>query len=98
MNGVKEINFLGSIVGLHTEEVRKRAAERELFNQIERMKIIVTNDAIGAICRHYALDVFSCVPIDQITNENFKAIRWPQIQRAVDFTLGRRAAWGKNRT
>lgn len=152
--GAKEIDFLESIVGLHTDDVRKRAValhlpngsvvtvlhpldvlasrlhnlaeipekrndkgvaqaelaisiaaaflrgtiahrtERELFNQIERIKIIVTNDAIAAICRHYSLDVLSCVPIDQITNENFKAIRWPQIQRAVEFMVGAGAAAG----
>jgi len=151
-NGVKEIDFLGSIVGLHTADVRKRAVplnlpngsvvtvlhpldvlasrlhnlveipekrndkgvaqaelaisiagaflrdtiahrtERELFNQIERIRIIVTNDGVTAICRHYALDVFSCVPIDQITNENFKAVRWPQIQHAVKFTVGTQIA------
>lgn len=154
-HGVKEIDFLGSIVGLHTDDVRKRAVplnlpdgsvvtvlhpldvlasrlhnlaeipekrndkgvaqaelaisitgaflrdtiahrtERELFNQIERIKIIVTNDKITAICRQYALDVLSCVPVDQITNENFKAIRWPQIQRAVEFTLGAGATAGE---
>jgi hypothetical protein len=154
-NGVKEIDFLASIVGLHTDDVCKRAVplnlpngsavtvlhpldvlasrlhnlaeipekrnekgvaqaelaisiagallrdtmahrtERELFNQIERIRIIVTNDAITAICRHYSLDVLSCVPIDQITNENFKAIRWPQIQRAVEITVGAGATAGK---
>jgi hypothetical protein len=142
-NGVKEIDFLASIVGLHTDDVRKRAVplslpngsvvtvlhpldvlasrlhnlaeipeqrndkgvaqaelaisiagaflrdtmahrtERELFNQIERIKIVVANDAVASICRQYALDVLSCVPIDQITNENFKAIRWPEIRRAA---------------
>jgi hypothetical protein len=154
-NGVKEIDFLGSIVGLHTDDVRKRAVplnlpngsvvtvlhpldvlasrlhnlaeipekrndkgvaqaelaisiagaflrdtiahrtERELFNQIERLKNIVTNDRITAICRHYALDVLSCVPIDQITNENFKAIRWPQIRCAVESAVGAGAAVGE---
>ena len=143
-NGINEIDFLGSIVGLHTDDVRRRAVplelrvgsvvtvlhpldvlasrlhnladipekrndkgvaqaelaigiagaflqdtlahrtERELFNQIERIRIIVTNDAIATICRRYALDVLSCVPIDQITNENFKTLRWPQTQREVE--------------
>jgi len=142
-NGVKEIDFLGSIVGLHTDDVRKRAVplklpdgfvltvlhpldvlasrlhnlaeipekrndqavaqaelaisiagaflrdtaaqrtERELFNQIERIGIIARNDGVAAICRESGFDVLSCVPIDQITNENFKTTRWPQIQRAV---------------
>jgi hypothetical protein len=151
-HGVKEIDFLGSIVGLHTDDVRKRAvllnlpngsvvtvlhpldvlasrlhnlaeipekrndkgvaqaelairiagaflrdtiahrSERELFNQIERIRIIVTKDTISAICRHFALDVLSCVPIAQIRNENFKTVRWPQIQRAVEFPVGAGAA------
>ncbi len=147
-SGVKEIDFLGSIVGLHTDDVRKRAVplvlpdgsvvtilhpldvlasrlhnlaeipetrnskgvaqaelaigiagaflrdtnaqrtERELFNQIERIRVIVTNDTIASICRQHGLDVLSCVPLDQITNENFKIRRWPQIEREVGY--GRR--------
>jgi hypothetical protein len=150
-NGIKEIDFLASIVGVHTDDVRKRAVplglpdgsvvtvlhpldvlasrlhnlaeipekrndkgvaqaelaisiagaflrdtiahrtERELFNQIERIRIIVTNDTIASICRQYLLDVLSCVPLDQITNENFKNLRWPQIQREVEFKVGVRA-------
>lgn len=146
-NGIKEIDFLASIVGLHTDDVRKRAVplglpdgsvvtvlhpldvlasrlhnlaeipekrnekgvaqahlaigiagaflrdtvahrtERELFNQIERMRIIVTHGKIVAICRQYELDVLSCVPLDQITNESFKNVRWPQIQRAVALAM-----------
>jgi hypothetical protein len=142
-DGIKEIDFLGSIIGLHTDDIRNRAVpleladrsvvtvlhpldvlasrlynlaeipekrndkgvaqaqmaismarefmrdtiahrtERELFNQIERIKIILMNDAIASICHEYALDVLSCVPLDQITNENFKARRWPQIKREV---------------
>jgi len=153
-NGIKEIDFLGSIVSLHTDDVRKRAVpldlpdgsvvtvlhpldvlasrlhnlaeipekrndqgvaqaelaisiagaclrdtiahrtERELFNQIERIRIIVTNDTIASICRQYALDVLTCVPLDQITNENFKNLRWPQIQREVEFKVGVRAPRG----
>ncbi len=153
-NGIKEIDFLGSIVGLHTDDVRKRAVplglsdgsvvtvlhpldvlasrlhnlaeipekrndkgvaqaelaisiagaflrdtlahrtERELLNQIERIRIIVTNDTIASICRQYALDVLSCVPVAQITNENFKNLRWPQIQREVEFEVGVRDAGG----
>jgi hypothetical protein len=143
-NGVKEIDFMGSIVGLHTAHVRKRAVPLNLPNgsvvtvlhpldvlasrlhnlaeipekrndkgvaqaelaisiagaflhdtiahRTEGIEIIVTNDGVTAICRHYALDVFSCVPIDQITNENFKAVRWPQIQHAVKFTVGTQIA------
>ena len=147
-NGIKEIDFLGSIVGLHTDEVRKRAVllelpdgsgvtvlhpldvlasrlhnlaeipekrndqgvaqaelaigiaaaflrdalahrtERELFNQIERIRIIATNDAIASICREYRLEVLACVPLDRITNENFKNRRWPQIRREVDLKVG----------
>jgi hypothetical protein len=142
-DGIKEIDFLGSIIGLHTDDIRNRAVplkladgsvvtvlhpldvlasrlhnlaeiaekrndkgvaqaelaisiarefmrdtlahrtERELLNQIERIRIILTNDTIASICREYALDVLSCVPLDQITNENFKARRWPQIKREV---------------
>jgi hypothetical protein len=147
-NGVKEIDFLTAIVGLHTDDVRKRAVplslpggpvvtilhpldvlasrlhnlaeipdkrndkgvaqaelairvagaflrdtvaqrtERALFNHIERIRIIATQDTIAAICRRYTLDVLSCVPLDQITNASFKAIRWPQIQHAVKSAVG----------
>ena len=143
-HGIKEIDFLGSIVGLHTDDVRRRAVplglpggyavtvlhpldvlasrlhnlaeipekrndkgvaqaqlaigiagaflrdtaahrtERKLFNEIERMRIVVMNDAVAATCRQYALDVLSCVPLDRITNENFKNRRWPQIRREVE--------------
>lgn len=146
-DGIKEIDFLASIVGLNTDDVRNRAVplalpdgsvvtvlhpldvlasrlhnlaeipekrndkgvaqaelaisiageflrdtlahrtERELFNQIERIRIIATNDKIASICRQYALDVLSCVPLDQITNENFKNLRWPKIQREVELKL-----------
>jgi hypothetical protein len=142
--GVKEIDFLGTIVGLHTADVRRRAVplalpngpvvtvlhpldvlasrlhnlaelpekrnekgvaqahlaigitgaflrdalahrpERELFNQIERIRVIVTNDPVAAICRQFALDVLSCVPLDEIRNENFKTRRWPQIRHEVE--------------
>ncbi|MGH8148730.1 MAG: hypothetical protein ACRETB_01955 [Steroidobacteraceae bacterium] len=154
-NGIKEIDFLGSIVGLHTDDVRKRAVplglpggsgvtvlhpldvlasrlhnlaeipekrddkgvaqaelaisiagaflrdtlahrmERELFNQIERIRIIVTSDAIASVCRRHALDVLSCVPLDQITSEKFKHRRWPQIQREVELNVGVRAPRGR---
>jgi hypothetical protein len=149
-SGVKEIDFLRTLVGLHTADVRKRAVplalpngsvvtllhpldvlasrlhnlaelpdkrnekgvaqarlaisiaggflrdilahrtERELFNQIERIRIIVTNDPIAAICRQFALDVLSCVPLDEIRNETFKARRWPQIRHEVEIKTGRR--------
>lgn len=149
--GVKEIDFLSSIVGLRTEDVRQRAVpvrlqdgsvvtvlhpldvlasrlhnlaeipekrnekgaaqaelaisiagaflrdtlahgnERQVFNQIERIRIIVTNDAIASICREFSLDVLSCVPLDQIKNEAFKIRRWPQIQREVEYKVGVRA-------
>lgn len=151
-NGIKEIDFLGSIVGLRTDDVRKRAVplglsdgssvtvlhpldvlasrlhnlaalpekrndkgvaqadlavgiagaflrdaiahrtERELFNHIERIRIIVMNDAVASICRQYALEVLSCVPIDQIANESFKNRRWPQIKREVESKCGVRAS------
>jgi hypothetical protein len=150
-DGVKEIDFLGFIVGLHTNEVRERAVrlelpdgtvvtllhpldvlasrlhnlaeipdkrnekgvaqaqlaisiagaflrdtiaqrtERELFNQIERIRVILMNDKIAAVCRDFALEVLSCVPLDEIRNENFKARRWPQIQREVELKIGARA-------
>lgn len=146
-HGIKEIDFQESIVGLHADDIRKRAVtlglqdgsavtvlhpldvlasrlrnlaeipdkrnamgvaqavlairiagaflrdtlahrtERELFNQIERIRIIVTTDAITSICRQHALDVLSCVPLDQITNEKFKALRWPQIRREVESAI-----------
>jgi len=45
---------------------------------------MVTNDMIAA-SRRYGLDVLGCcVPNGQITNENLKGIRWPQIQRAME--------------
>jgi hypothetical protein len=147
-SGIKEIDFLRSIVGLRTDDVRKRAVplelptgsvvtvlhpldvlasrlhnlaeipekrndkgvaqaelavriagaflrddiahrtERELFNPIERIRTIVTNDAIAPLCRQYALDVLSCVPLDRITNERFRNIRWPQIRREVELEVG----------
>lgn len=150
-NGIKEIDFLRSIVGLHIDDVRKRAVplelptgsvvtvlhpldvlasrlhnlaeipekrndrgvaqvelatriagaflrdgiahptERELFNQIERIRTIVTNDTIALLCRQYALDVLSCVPLDRITNERFRNVRWPQIRREVELKVGMRA-------
>lgn len=157
-NGIKEIDFLGSIVGLHTDDVRKRAVplglpagfvvtvlhpldvlasrlhnlaeipekrndkgvaqaelairiaaaflrdtlahrtERELFNQIERIRVIVTTDTVASICRQYGLDVLSCIPLDQITNESFKDLRWPQIQREVELKIGKRALRGGHAT
>jgi len=142
-NGIKEIDFLNSIVGLRTDDVRRRAvpvelrngvivtvlhpldvlasrlhniaeipdkrndkgvaqaelaiqiagaflrdtlahgSERELFNQVERIRIIVTQDPVAEVCRQFALDVLSCVPLAQIGNENFRVRRWPQIRREV---------------
>ena len=153
-DGLKEIDFLGSILGLDTDDVRRRAVsvdladgsvvtvlhpldvlasrlhnlaeleekrnekgvaqaqlaisiagaflrdgvahgnERELFNQIERIRVIVTNEKIAAICREFALDVLSCVPLEQITNENFKTRRWPQIKREVQSMTGVSGAGG----
>ncbi len=147
-DGVKEIDFLGSIVGVHTEEVRNRAVsldlpggsvvtvlhpldviasrlynlaeipgkrddkgvaqaelaisiagaflrdliargnERPIFGHIERLKVIATNDKIAAVCRDFGLDALSCVPLDLITNEKFKANRWPQILREVKDKVG----------
>jgi len=147
-NGIKEIDFLGSIIGIRTDDLRSRAVtlqlpddlevtvlhpldvlasrlhnlaelpekrnnkgvahaqlaigvagaflcdplahttERALFNQIERIRVIVTNQKIAPICRQFALDVLACVPLERITNEIFKAIRWPQIQREVQLALG----------
>jgi hypothetical protein len=147
-NGIKEIDFLGSIIGIRTDELRGRAVtlklpgelevtvlhpldvlasrlhnlaelpekrnnkgvahaqlaigvagaflrdplahttERGLFNQIERIRVILTNEKIAAVCRQFALDVLSCVPLERITNETFKAIRWPQIQREVQLAMG----------
>jgi hypothetical protein len=147
-HGVKEIDFLASIIGLRTDDVRRRAVplelpnrsvvvvlhpldvlasrlhnlaeipekrnkkgvaqaqlaigiareflrdslahrtEREAFNQIERIRIIVINDKIAPICRQFALDVLSCVPLGEIRNENFKTLRWPQIQREVESKIG----------
>ena len=146
-SGVKEIDFLASIIGLHTDDVRRRAvkltlpngcvvtvlhpldvlasrlhnlaeipakrnakgvaqaqlsigitagflrdtggrSERDFFNLIERLKNIVTHDKIAPICRQFSLDVLSCVPLDSISNENFKAIRWPRIQHEVASKTG----------
>ncbi|HEY6456276.1 MAG TPA: hypothetical protein VIY90_13470, partial [Steroidobacteraceae bacterium] len=77
-----------SMVGAFLRDTIAHRSERELFNQIERMKNIVTNETIAPICRHYALDVFCGVPLGQITNEHFKALRWPQIQREVAGIVG----------
>ncbi|HTY48294.1 MAG TPA: hypothetical protein VMB48_01230 [Steroidobacteraceae bacterium] len=153
-DGIKEIDFLGSIVGLRTHEVRRRAVpvclpdgsvvtvlhpldvlasrlhnlaelpekrtakgvaqaqlaigiagaflrdtiargqERDVYNQIERMRLIVTHPAIATICREYGLDVLAGVPLEQIRNENFRARRWPQIQREVAEAVGPGAALG----
>ncbi len=85
--GVAQAQLAISVAGAFLRDSIARRTERELFNQIERIRIIVTNEEIAAICQHYGLDVLPCVPIDQIANENFKAIRWPQIQRAVEITV-----------
>jgi hypothetical protein len=150
-DGVKEIDFLGSIIGVHTDDVRKRAVpfdfpdgtaatllhpldvlasrffnlaqipdkqtetgvaqaelaigiaraflsdmiaqgnERLIFRQIERIKVIATNDNIAAVCRKFGLDLLSCVPIDLITNADFKLKRWPQIAREVENKVGTQA-------
>jgi hypothetical protein len=150
-NGIKEIDFLVSIVGLHTDAIRKRAVplelpngtvvtvlhpldvlasrlhnlaeipekrndqgvaqarlaigvtgafqrdsaahrpERELLNQIERLAIIATHDRIAPICHQFALDVLSCVPLAQIRNLRFKALRWRQIQREAESKTGDRS-------
>jgi hypothetical protein len=76
-----------STAGAFLRDTVAQRTERELFNQIERIRIIVTNDTIVATCWCYALDVLACVPMGRVTNENFKAICWPQIQRAVEIAL-----------
>jgi hypothetical protein len=141
--GIKEIDFLRSILGLRTEDVRRRAVrielasgcsvtvlhpldvlasrlhnlaelpekrdakgisqarlaiamterflramansreERELFNLIERLRMIVVADPVASVCRQFQLDVLPCVPLDAIRNDQFKARRWPQIQQEV---------------
>jgi hypothetical protein len=148
-DGVKEIDFLGSIVGVHNDDLRKRAVSLDLpggfavtvlhpldvlasrlynlaeipekrndkgvaqaelaisiaraflrdtivqgnervFPQIERLRMTATNDKIAAVSRDFGLDVLSCVPIELITNEKFKANRWPQIVREVETKVGTR--------
>jgi hypothetical protein len=150
--GIKEIDFLGSIIGIPTDDLRGRVVtlklpddlevmvlhpldvlasrlhnlaelaekrndkglaharlaidvagallrdtlahrtERGLFNQIERIRIILTDPKIAAVCRQFALDVLACVPLERITNEAFRSRRWPQIQRDVHLALNAKGA------
>jgi hypothetical protein len=53
-----------SIAGGYLRDTLAHRSERELFNQIELVRLIVTNDRVAAICRQLALDVLSCVPLD----------------------------------
>ncbi len=82
--GVAQAELAIGIAGAFLRDTLAHGAERELFNLIERIKNILIDARISAICRQYALDVLSCVPLDLIRNKNFKSLRWPQIQRAVE--------------
>lgn len=137
--GVKEIDFLGSIVGLDTKDARDDAVEvtlssgktigvlhpldvlrsrlhnlaslaskrdehgyaqarlaisvvtaflrqqaaeapkRELLDHVKEIREIALDKSLAKVYFECGFDVLSCVPVEQIEDENFRQIRWPQI-------------------
>ena len=137
--GVKEIDFLGSIVGLDTKDARDDAVEvtlgsgktirvlhpidvlrsrlhnlasleskrgeqgyaqarlaisvvtaflrqqaaeaskRELLDHVKEIREIALDRGLAKVYYECGFDVLSCVPVEQIQDENFRRLRWPQI-------------------
>jgi hypothetical protein len=69
-NGVKQIDFLHSIVGLDTKEIRKRAVA------IAR---IALDKSLGNTLDRYELDPLKSIPTGEIEVPEFQAKRWPQL-------------------
>lgn len=142
-HGIKQIDFLGSIVGLQTKGIKQRAAVlhladgarlevlhpldvlesrlknlaelpskrnpqgiaqahlaidvtrcflerllregnlRHLLNGIERVAQIAQEKRLQAIFHDYGLDPLRAVPADQISSEEFRTRRWPQLQTLI---------------
>jgi len=86
--GVGQAALALRIAGAFLRDTIARGKEREVFGQIERLRDIVTEPSIAAVCRGFGFEVLACVPLAQVTNENFKTRRWPQIRRDIALSIG----------
>ncbi|MGH9724675.1 MAG: hypothetical protein ACRD41_06380 [Candidatus Acidiferrales bacterium] len=81
-------------ISVVTAFLRQQAAEapkRELLDHVKEIREIALDKSLARAYYECGFDVLSCVPAEQIQDENFRRIRWPQILDEVSETRAKQA-------
>lgn len=84
-NGVMQLNLALQVAKCYIKGTRDdpNLGEKTALKQIEEI-IRLAKTSEGRIARGFGADYRVAIPVDEIKNENFHAIRWPQIQIELD--------------
>ena len=81
--GYAQARLAISVVGAFLKQRVTEAPKRELLDHVKEIREIALDRNLAKIYYECGLDVLSCVPAEQIQDEKFRRIRWPQILAEV---------------
>jgi hypothetical protein len=89
--GYAQARLAISVVAAFLKQRAAEAPKRELLDHVKEIREIALDKSLAKVYYECGLDVLSCVPVEQIPDENFHKIRWPQILTEVREVRARQA-------
>jgi hypothetical protein len=78
-HGYAQARLAISVVTAFLRQQAAEAPKRELLDHVKELREIALDKSLAKVYYECGFDVLSCVPVEQMPDENLRQIRWPQI-------------------